>query len=158
MAVAVAAGNNCWRYYKGGILGNASSCRGVFNTRLDHAVTLVAYTAAVDGEGASQEIVEPTCETTTELSCRKAKRNEKKSGTCRYSNEIMKEYKDRRGRTKKACCVEYETETCDEVAPVTDDGGEVAYWTIQNQWATGWGEAGLMRLEVTGGKGVSGIN
>lgn len=47
MTVAVGAGNNCWRYYGGGILSSADGCP----TGIDHAVTLVAYTATGGSSG-----------------------------------------------------------------------------------------------------------
>ena len=43
MTVAVAAGNNCWRWYTSGILSESDSCP----TWRDHGVTLVAYTAGM---------------------------------------------------------------------------------------------------------------
>lgn len=43
MTVAVAAGNNCWRFYTSGILSESDLCP----TWRDHGVTLVAYTAGV---------------------------------------------------------------------------------------------------------------
>ena len=60
---------------------------------------------------------------------------------------------DSRGRFRY-CCYTDEVESC------TTTGGSsgAAEWKIQNSWATGWGESGFMRLEVSGGYGVSGIN
>ena len=46
MTVAVAAGNSCWRYYSGGVVGTGDECGA---TRLDHAVILVAYTEVAAG-------------------------------------------------------------------------------------------------------------
>ena len=37
MSIAVAAGNNCWRYYEGGILSEDNNCPG----GLDHGVVIV---------------------------------------------------------------------------------------------------------------------
>lgn len=39
LAVAVSAGNNCWRYYSGGIVTPSMNC----STSLDHAVVIAAY-------------------------------------------------------------------------------------------------------------------
>jgi len=56
LAVAVAAGNKCWRFYKKGVLSNAKCA-----TRVDHAVTLTGYTPGI----AATEGAEPVCETVT---------------------------------------------------------------------------------------------
>lgn len=32
------------------------------------------------------------------------------------------------------------------------------YWKVQNSWGTGWGDEGFIRIEITDGKGVCGIN
>ena len=37
MSIAVAAGNNCWRYYESGILSEENNCPG----GLDHGVVIV---------------------------------------------------------------------------------------------------------------------
>ena len=39
LAIAVAAGNSCWRFYSSGVLTSADACP----TRVDHAVVIVAY-------------------------------------------------------------------------------------------------------------------
>jgi C1A family cysteine protease len=32
------------------------------------------------------------------------------------------------------------------------------YWLMQNQWGTGWGDQGFIRIEISGGKGACGMN
>lgn len=39
LSIAVAAGNDCWRYYSDGVLSSADRCP----TRIDHAVNIVGY-------------------------------------------------------------------------------------------------------------------
>lgn len=54
VSVALAAGNNVFRYYKDGVLSLADNCP----TRLDHAVALVAYTPSGEYTYPAQD---PTC-------------------------------------------------------------------------------------------------
>ena len=39
-----------------------------------------------------------------------------------------------------------------------DASGHHNYWKLQNSWGTEWGDAGFIRLEITGGIGVCGMN
>jgi len=54
MAVAVNSGNKCWRFYKGGLLTEEKAAEEGCGTGVDHAVTLVAFTAAVEGDGSDE--------------------------------------------------------------------------------------------------------
>jgi len=126
MTVAVAAGNSCWRYYKGGVVGTGDDCGA---TRIDHAVTLVAYTEVAAGT--------ETCEDVTTESCRRASRNEKKAGQCN-AGDFDVERDDSRGNFRY-CCDVTTTNVC------TSSGGS-AFWTIQNSWDTDWGLAGFMHM------------
>lgn len=84
MTVAVAAGNSCWRNYSSGILTNAMGCP----TGIDHAVTVVAYTATTDGT-AGETTTETTCEMMpAETVCRGATRQEKRNETCSDSYDV----------------------------------------------------------------------
>lgn len=70
LTMAVAAGNDCWRYYKEGVLTSANGCP----TSLDHAVVAVG----IDTE----TVVVPGTEGETKRTCRKAKRSERRARTC----------------------------------------------------------------------------
>ena len=63
ISVALAAGNNVWRYYSGGLVTTSSGCP----TQLDHAVVLVAFTPG-------QEVEVPA----VPEQCRPKLKNEKK--------------------------------------------------------------------------------
>ena len=54
MAVAVNSGNKCWRFYKGGLLTEEKAAEEGCGTGVDHAVTLVAFTAATEGDGSDE--------------------------------------------------------------------------------------------------------
>ena len=47
MTIAVGAGNNCWRFYKSGVLSSEDECPS--NT-IDHAVTLVGVNLEGDAK------------------------------------------------------------------------------------------------------------
>ena len=145
MTVAVAAGNDCWRYYAGGVLTEADGCP----TGIDHAVTLVGYTSTSD---ASEPVT--NCTSSSEDFCRRASKSEKRANQCSSSSMYDEERNDSRGRFKYCCYTEV-TETCETI----DSGSPgTAQWKIQNSWGIYWGDAGFMHLEVSGGLGVSGIN
>ena len=125
-------------------------------TGIDHAVTVVAYTATTDGtEG--ETTTTTTCEMMpAERVCRGATKQEKRAKTCSGSYDI--ESFNRKGRMN-GCCMETEAEeVCTTSTTTTGSTSGAAYWTIQNSWASGWGDNGFMHLEVVGGIGVSGMN
>lgn len=128
--MAVAAGNDCWRYYKGGVLTSANGC----STDLDHAVVAVG----IDTE----TVTVPGQEGDTRTTCRKATRSERRAKSC--SGDAVY-------RSKK-CCL---TETTEGTPDTTQ---EMLVWKIQNSWSTGWGDQGFIKLKVEGGSGVSGSN
>lgn len=128
MTVAVAAGNDCWRYYSGGVLTSANNCP----TSLDHAVALV---------GMDYETITETTGGSTETTCRKATREERRYRQCPG---------DAYYRSKKCCeTVTVDAETTTRTVP---------YWLIQNSWSSQWGDNGFIKLAVEGGAGVSGVN
>lgn len=50
-------------------------------------------------------------------------------------------------------------ECCSSVSvPEVVDTVEEPYFLLQNSWGPSWGENGFMRIAVTGGRGVCGMN
>ena len=55
----------------------------------------------------------------------------------------------------------WHNESCDKVnGGVTgkDEKGLSNYWKVQNSWSASWGDQGFIRIEITDGEGVCGIN
>lgn len=98
---------------------------------LDHVVTLVGY---------GMETVTETIGGTTSTTCRRRTRAEKKQGCPGGSF-----------RSGNNCC----TSTTTEGQTVTT---EKDYFLVQNQWGTGWGDQGFIKMAATGGNGVCGMN
>ena len=49
-------------------------------------------------------------------------------------------------------------ETHDKRRRLQDASGHHNYWKLVNSWGTDWGDEGFIRLEITEGKGVCGMN
>jgi C1A family cysteine protease len=128
LTFAVAAGNDCWRFYESGILTSADGCP----TSLDHAVVAV---------GVDSETITVTTQGDSNTTCRKASRSEKRNKSCSGGAVYG----------GKKCC----TTTTTEGATTTET---VNYWLIQNSWSDQWGENGFIKLAIEGGYGVSGSN
>lgn len=41
---------------------------------------------------------------------------------------------------------------------LADTDGDEDYWKVQNSWGSWWGDEGFVKLAVTGGRGVCGMN
>lgn len=133
LAIAVAAGNDDWFQYSGGVL-DEGDCQG----GLDHAVVLVGYLPGQDeSDTAVYEIVETECR-------RQRWKDKFYDSGCRYADETLND-----GRF---CC--WENVFIDEET----SGGETATWKIQNSWGDWWGDQGFIYLAVEGGNGVCGMN
>ena len=165
MTVAVSAGNKCWRFYQGGILTEEKAAEENCGTDQNHAVTLVAFTAAEE-DGSDEE---PTCEEkeiceTIKKKCKRATKAEKTAKQCGADRGDNFFRKNRKGvkKLRKCCKPKYdECETIEECTPARNLQAATdapAYWTIQNSWGSNWGMSGFMMIEVTSGLGVTGIN
>ena len=40
----------------------------------------------------------------------------------------------------------------------TDEDGDKNYWKLQNSWGKNWGDKGFIKIKITDGQGVCGIN
>lgn len=57
------------------------------------------------------------------------------------------------------CSVDKWWYSCEEpVRRLQDADGNCNYWKVQNSWGTWWGDGGFIRLAITDGAGVCGIN
>ena len=138
LTFAVAAGNDCWRYYKSGVLTSANKC----STRVDH----VAVAVAVD-----TEIVTKTVKGASSRTCRKAQKKERKRKQCNNSSTYTYNKNYRNKSRRHQCCTTTQTEDMTTTSYVN-------YWLLQNSWSDRWGESGFIKLAVEGGYGVSGSN
>jgi len=141
MTVAIDGGSDCFRWYRSGILSESDDC----STNINHAVTLVAHTA---GE------LETVCTTTNVWNCDDCDPCDKADCTPRHGGD---EFETPHGRGLRApihsddCCFWESVTNCSEVM-------SSGFWTIQNSWGSGWGDAGFAHIEVSRGRGVIHIN
>lgn len=130
-----------WSNYQGGIMSAGDLACGNTYSSLNHGVTAVAFSAGT----VTTEVVTIETPASEETTCVRATRNERRARSCAtgvYS--------------RKYCCVTTTTPASsvqETVTTYTD-----AFWRIQNQWGTGWGDMGFMDFEVVEGNGVCGFN
>lgn len=105
---------------------------------LNHGVTATGFTSA-STTTTTQDVT-----VTSDPSCYRASRTEKKSKQCDGAATLH----------KGSCCTPGTTTTTTE--EVTTFVG--AFWTVQNQWGTGWGDNGFIYFEADEGRGVCGFN
>ena len=49
--------------------------------------------------------------------------------------------------------------SCQEEVPEKHKKNKcIPYWIIQNSWSHRWGDNGFIKIEITDGKGVCGVN
>lgn len=133
MTIALAAGNNTFRYFDEGMLTMDDNCP----TSIDHAVVITGY------------IMESMSTTTTEQTvvdteCYRASRNERRARSCDASDAVY---------NRRTCCV-----TTTTVIPAGTTVTETAKWKVQNSWGTDYGMDGFLYIEAVGGVGICGMN
>ena len=131
MPISLTQGDIGFFFYRKGIYSDEDCPTGEYH---NHAMVIVGY-----GVETTTVVVTEGTESTT---CRKAKREEKKKKSCKYGGTFS-------GKDK--CCTTVTT-------PEEVESTEEPYFLLQNSWGTGWGEDGFMRMAITGGRGVCGIN
>lgn len=57
-----------------------------------------------------------------------------------------------------ACEVDKWWYSCNETAARRLQDTCIPYWIVQNSWGTWWGDGGFIKIEMTDGVGVCGIN
>lgn len=101
MTIAVSAGNDCWRYYKSGILSRANNCP----TRIDHGVVVVGvHHAGGDGGNDDADDDDEDDDVVQRRYCRKAERAEKRAKQCLDAPEAMLE-PNNAGKPNRKCCI-----------------------------------------------------
>lgn len=78
------------------------------------------------------------------------------SGSVSAGNKIFKHYKAGTILDNSACGTSLDHSIY--IVGLHDVENEAPYWTIQNSWGPEWGENGYVRIAVTEGEGICGIN
>lgn len=168
MTIAVAAGNDCWRYYSAGILSAANNCP----TNIDHGVVLVGLHMPGDGDDGDNNDGDDgdnndgddgdnndgddgdDDEQEYKRVCRRASRAERRARECDGEDETLEP--NRRGKLRRCC--HYVPVEFEPFQVQNDEESSQAYWIVQNSWGTRWGDNGFVKLAVEEGVGVSGMN
>lgn len=172
MTIAVAAGNDCWRYYSAGVLSAANNCP----TNIDHGVVLVGLHMPGDGDDGDNNDGDDgdnndgddgdnndgddgddgdDDEQEYERVCRRASRAERRARECNGEDETLEP--NRRGKLRR-CCHYVPVEFDPFQSVQNDEESSQAYWIVQNSWGTRWGDNGFIKIAVEEGVGVSGMN
>lgn len=121
LSVAVSAGNECWRYYAGGILTEDMGCP----TDLDFAAVLVGF-----HEDPSTPILD--CTTYSVYTCRRARESEKKGNKCSADSALQRYIIEKNGnKLVSSCCGYKEEDWCEVIGEIEGE----KYWTVQNSWS-----------------------
>lgn len=132
MPVSLYSGSLSFQFYRSGIMDEDSYCPdSVYH---NHSIVIVGYGVETDSV-----VIEPA---KTETTCRAATSRERKKRRCFDGTRMV---------NRRECC------STTVVDAVTEEV-TTPYWVIQNSWGSSWGEDGFMRIAVTGGNGVCGIN
>jgi hypothetical protein len=135
LTVAVDAGSSTFQFYRSGVIKQADGC----GTSLNHAIVMVGYTDADDGDNPSPN-PDP---------------NPDPQPDPQPDPPQPEPLED--------CDVTKWWHTCEPVAEnsrrhLADASGHNNYWKLENSWGVGWGDGGFLRIEISGGEGACGVN
>ena len=131
VTVALDAGSSAFQFYSSGVVEENDGC----GTWLNHAVVVVGYSDGSDDGDDSDDGDE--------------------------SDDDDSDDDDDDGSSNSTCTVEKWWHTCEDTASrrrLQDDSGDNNYWKVQNSWGSWWGDQGFIKIAITGGDGVCGIN
>ena len=166
VAIAVAAGNDCWRFYSSGVLTSADNCP----TEVDHAVAIIGlefgkpiWTKRLECKWFnSWDYQNQSCLADYNgFSCNRrdlrdfSSKSDNQKGTPIDPSGQIDDFApidpadpiDDFAVCRHECCWwEYDVTVSDDV------------WVVQNSWSANWGDSGFIRLKMEGDLGVSGMN
>ena len=134
LTIALDASGAAFQFYRSGVIKESDNC----GTQLNHAVVLVGYTDEGDGPSPNPD---PSPDPSP---------GPDPSPEPEPQPEPLED-----------CDVTKWWHTCDPVnnrRHLQDASGHSNYWKIENSWGVGYGDGGFLRIEITGGQGVCGMN
>merc|ERR1719181_1638477 len=134
LSVALDAGSAAFQWYKSGVVKQSDNC----GTSLNHAVVMVGYTDSGNAPEPDDDEDEDD-----------------------YNPPEPDEDDEEDDGDVSGCTVTKWWHTCSQNnrrRRMQDVSGNDNYWKIQNSWGTWWGDEGFIRIEITDGYGVCGIN
>lgn len=132
LTVALDASSTAFQWYSSGVVQESDNC----GTTLNHAVVLVGYT---DSNGVAPG---PDPNPNPEPEPNPAPEPEPEPTPV------------------STCTVERWYHTCESSGArrLQDSAGDIDYWKVMNSWGTGYGVNGFIKIAITEGTGVCGIN
>ena len=132
LTIALDASSAAFQFYRSGVIKEGDNC----GYTLNHAVVLVGYTDEGDNPSPNPDpSPDPSPSPDPEP---------------QPPTPVVED-----------CDVTKWWHTCDPVnnrRHLQDASGHSNYWKIENSWGVGYGDGGFVRIEITGGYGVCGMN